>query len=438
MISTKIWRGHHTTRALILLSPSILLAILAGSPARAQQVPPTERLYNHQQMDVEKAIQELHGYETQRLPVLSGFVNAPASSLDHLQNPRFQFHIDLVSQGAAQTVVRVSAKITAWYEDAGVSRSQYTAVPSNGRLEEDFLDRLSVKLEKGAPPQHVEGAGGLHSPPGASPISALAPGGSAAAGGPLGGQPASPNAPPAPSPPNSAEGLAGQIASLRVERETLEQKERKLNQQISELQSASRSEVYLRNMAVIRATQTPLFEQDQDTSKVLFRADPDDEFQIVETRGDWLRVSLENGAEAWLRASQLRQPGDQSDPDPANLNFTAANEEVKAFGGDWSQLKGKTAFYVFAQPARQIPDAALGKNQLQFAEYTFVEGYRAATHSQQQMDGVVVVFLGPKGGVAAATLADIRRWREGYLTDKVFLERCSLDPPDSFSDAQRR
>jgi hypothetical protein len=232
--------------------------------------------------------------------------------------------------------------------------------------------------------------------------------------------------------------LAGQISALRAERETLEQNERKLQQQISELQSASRREVYLKNMAVIRTAQTPLFEKNQETSKVLFRADPDDEFPILEVRSSWVRVGLEKGAEAWLRSSQLRQPADPPDSDPAVLNFNAANEEVRIFGGDWTQLKGKTALYVFAQPARQLPATALGQNQLKFAEYSFVEGYRAATHSQQQIDGVVVVFLGQKGGVAAATLADIRRWHEGYLTDKLFLDRCSLDPADSFRDGLRR
>ena len=77
-------------------------------------------------------------------------------------------------------------------------------------------------------------------------------------------------------------------------------------------------------------------------------------------------------------------------------------------------------------------------NSAPIREYAFVEGYRVTTHSQQQIDGVVVVFLGQKGGVAAATLADIRRWHEGYLTGKLFLDRCSLDPVDSFHDGLRR
>jgi hypothetical protein len=436
--SSKAWEGQTSGRVRLPLRATIVLTIALGSTVAAQQAPPTERLYNYPQVEIEKAIEQMQGYDTQRLPALAGFVNAGATSVDHLQNPRFQLHIDLVSQGASQTVVRVSAKITAWYEDAGTSRSQYTVVPSNGRLEEDFLDRLSLNLERGAPGK--QGGASLdptsvssHSAGSAPPAASSAP---ASVARPEVSK--SPNLQTAALPSDTAGALAGQIAALRAERERLEQTTRKLQQHISELQSASRGEVYLKNMAVIRTVQTPVFDQNQETSKVRFRADPDDEFPILEVRGGWVRVGLEKDAEAWIRSSQLRKPGDPPDSDPAALNFSASNEEIKIFGGEWSQLKGKTALYVFAQPSRQLPESALGQNQLQFAEYTFVEGYRAATHSQQQIDGVVVVFLGQKGGVAAATLADIRRWHEGYLTDKLFLDRCSLDPANSFYDGLRR
>jgi hypothetical protein len=67
----------------------------------------------------------------------------------------------------------------------------------------------------------------------------------------------------------------------------------------------------------------------------------------------------------------------------------------------------------------------------------FTEGYREAAHTQQLVDGVVVVFLGDKGGVAAATLPDIRRWHDGVLPEKQFLEKCSFDPPESFRDSVR-
>jgi hypothetical protein len=51
---------------------------------------------------------------------------------------------------------------------------------------------------------------------------------------------------------------------------------------------------------------------------------------------------------------------------------------------------------------------------------------------------VAVVFLGDKAGVAAATLTDINRWHKGTISDKLFLERCSLSPRDAFRDAVER
>ena len=76
-------------------------------------------------------------------------MNANASTIAKLENPHYQLRIEIESQGPNQTLVSVSAKITAWNAEEDPSRSQYVVVPSNGRLEQDMLDRLSVALEKG-------------------------------------------------------------------------------------------------------------------------------------------------------------------------------------------------------------------------------------------------------------------------------------------------
>jgi hypothetical protein len=210
-----------------------------------------------------------------------------------------------------------------------------------------------------------------------------------------------------------------------------------LQQQISELEANSRTQKYLSNLAVVKASQTPVFQQDEETSKVLFRADPEDEFEIIAVKDLWFHVRLENGGDGWLRASQLQPPQEVDDSEDASgaVNFTTPNQEVKPFAGEWAPLKGKPALFVFAQPSRAIPNGILGQSQFRFVKHVFTEGYREAAHSEQPISGVVVVFLGDKGGVAAATLADIRRWRDGAISDKIFLERCSLDPPESFRDS---
>ena len=420
---------------------------------RAQEADSTDRVYKHRKAEVEEALQALKAYTTNRLPVLDGFVNANASTIAKLENPHYQLRIEVESQGPNQTLVAVSAKITAWNAEEDPSRSQYVVVPSNGRLEQDMLDRLSVLLENGSASLGAGRAAAPASNPAASsssPAPLDAPGGNA----PVSSHRRSPGVshteaaanPTLQVPPsgsisraNSSDpaALASEIASIRAERQAAEMSQRKLQQQISELEANAGSQKFLSNLAVVKTPQASIFQQDDDTSKVLFRADPEDEFEVINVKGTWVHIRLENGTEGWIRGAQLQPPQEVDDTEDAAaaLNFSTPNQEIKPFGGEWSPLKGKPSLFVFAQPNRAIPSTILGQSQFAFAKHIFTEGYREAMHSEQPMSGVVVVFLGDKGGVAAATLADIRRWRDGAITDKVFFERCSFDPPESFRDA---
>ena len=121
---------------------------------------------------------------------------------------------------------------------------------------------------------------------------------------------------------------------------------------------------------------------------------------------------------------------------PASVDgFTIVREASSPFSGDWIRLKGKQALYVWVRPAGSIPNMAAGK-KLRFAEAIFVERYREASHnSRNSVEGIVVIFLDQRGGVAAATLEDIGHWAEGSLTHPAFLKKCSLDPPGAFEDA---
>lgn len=394
-----------------------------AQPPQHPQAEPSERLYNHSQVEVDQALQSLKAYDTYRLPILEGFVAANAGALSSFDNPHYQFKIGVFPQGTVQTLVQVSAKITAWYTDQNPDHSQYVIIPSNGRLEEDLLDRLDVALEKQNPRASAAVVGTSASLPGTSyPGTAGTVGSTASAGG-------------AP----VTEGLAAQIVAVQAQRQMVDEHVRKLEQQVSELQANSKSQRYLTNLAVVKMPQTPLFEMADVTSKVLFRADPEDEFEVLSAREGWVQVRLENAGQAWIRISQLQPPNEMDDPESFKAAmFTTPTEEVKAFEGDWPPLKGRMALYVFAEPAKGIHENLVGKAQLDFAKQTFTLGYREAVHSLTPVEGIVVVFLGAKGGVAAATLADIKRWREGMTPDRQFLARCSFDPPESFHDAEKQ
>lgn len=392
-------------------------------PPQHPQAETSERLYNHSQVEVDQALQGLKAYDTYRLPILEGFVAANAGVLSSFDNPHYQFKIGVFPQSAAQTLVQVSAKITAWYTDQNPDHSQYVVIPSNGRLEEDLLDRLDVALEKQNPRVPAAVVGTSASLPG------TAYPGTAGTGGPTasaGGVPVT-------------EGLAAQIVAVQTQRQMVDEHVRKLEQQVSELQANSKSQRYITNLAVVKMPQTPLFQMADVTSKVLFRADPEDEFEALSAREGWVQVRLENAGQAWIRISQLQPPDEIDDLESLKVPmFTTAKEEVKEFEGAWAPLNGKKALYVFAQPAKAIQENMLGQAQLDFAKQTFTLGYREAVHSETPVEGIVVVFLGAKGGIAAGTLADIKRWREGLTPDKQFLARCSFDPPESFHDSEKK
>jgi hypothetical protein len=236
-----------------------------------------------------------------------------------------------------------------------------------------------------------------------------------------------------------------------------------LNTQIEKLQAAASERTHQTGLAIIRRGHTPVFEKADETSRILLHASAEDEFSVIEVGGGsdgaagaWVHVQLENGKQGWLRTGQLETAADAAavdaamqgqptgssahpEPDRASVaggaHFAPASEEIKTFSGDWTVLKGKPVLFVFAQPSGPLSGDDLVRSQLAFAKKTFETGLNEAVHSQETLAGVVVVFLGPKGGVAAAALPDIRRWHDGIISDKLFLSRCSLDPATSFREA---
>jgi len=188
------------------------LLVLAAAKSTPAQAIPVERSYAHPLDEVQRALQELDINATSRLPFLDGFVSASANSLDHLENPRYVLRSDLVRVGPTETIVRISAKITAWYQNTDASRSEYRAIPSNGRLESDFFDRLSARLDPAlnAPQTRTQArsAGGQGEPAGTpAPYSDSRPSISAAANAAVA------------KPSDNAPDLATQIEALRAPRQ---------------------------------------------------------------------------------------------------------------------------------------------------------------------------------------------------------------------------
>ena len=95
-------------------------------------------------------------------------------------------------------------------------------------------------------------------------------------------------------------------------------------------------------------------------------------------------------------------------------------------------MRGKKVLFVYAQPRGLLSDMANQDAKLGYAKRIFESRYRSVSQSKTDVEGVVVVFLGSRGGIAAATLSDIRQWVEGGLPEEAFVNHCSLDPPAEF------
>jgi hypothetical protein len=180
---------------------------------------------------------------------------------------------------------------------------------------------------------------------------------------------------------------------------------------------------------------------------VLFRAQAEDEFEIVELASGWAQVRLASDATGYIQADELTLPpgliekpadapaaksSSQTAPAQPDLGFSVSREDVTVFSGDWARLKGKKVLFVYAQPRGLLSDMGNEDAKLGYAKRIFESRYRSVAQSKTDVEGVVVVFLGARGGVAAATLSDIQQWLEGGLPDAAFVNRCSLDPPTEF------
>jgi len=124
----------------------------AGQSAGAEKVEGrqgAERVLHHQKAEVEKAIQDLHATLKGRLPILDGFANDVDEPWDRFARGYYECAVRVVAQGQNETLVHITAKISAWYTDANPAKSGYRELVSNGRVEADLLDRIEESL---APP----------------------------------------------------------------------------------------------------------------------------------------------------------------------------------------------------------------------------------------------------------------------------------------------
>jgi hypothetical protein len=413
----------------------LTVSLCASAWPQTETPAPIERTYPRSPESVQRALEQIGGFSGGKLPMIDGFVPATVDQIEHYERPYYQYRIQVSPVDAHTTLVRVEAKITAWYVDPQPSGSQYRSLVSNGRLEADLLDRLQdvlgVKLSQPgkAPASGPVSASsrplhGSSDPPGTNTRTPAVKG----AGGPAAPQ--------------------QQLDSILAERREVRDKTSALRAQIEELKTASRKPANAARLASVKHSGVGVMSRKNFGGPVLFRAQAEDEFEVVSIDTGWATVILGPNSTGYLQADELNLPATLAEtPQPSeaahateqlastkppDLGFLVSREDVSVFSGDWVRLKGKKVLFVYAQPRGLLSDLASDDAKLVYAKRIFQSRYRTVAQSGPGVEGVVVVFLGSKGGVAAATLADIEQWVEGALGDEAFVNRCSLDPRAEF------
>jgi len=340
------------------------------------------KTYTSSEIEVRQALHELRAFDPLQLPLLEGFVGADPEQLKHCVRPFYQFQVDLRPEGA-QTNVQIKATVTAWCTDPATSASGYRVFTSSGRLEADLLQRLDEHLNNSLEKLRLNCAS-----------------------------------------------VEKEIVHVRSELASTEQRRHELEEEIGNLEAFGRTQsaplklTFVARPAVIR---------NGPSGGAVFRAEADDELEVIGERGVWVQVRLGRASSGWIPKSALMAAPDPRPSGPER--YIIQREEISEFSGTWNKLRGKKALIVWMRPGNESTDSKSESNKWKYAKQRFTEHYHEVVHYPQSVSGVVLIFDEPDGGVAAASIEDIRGWVDGLLPEKAFTTRCSLDPPEAFRSA---
>jgi hypothetical protein len=398
----------------------------------AQEVP-YARTFAKSNEEVDAALKEMQAYTGQKLPIVDGFVANADQPLNRYESAFYQFAIELMPAASGGTVVRITAKITAWYADRDPSKSGYQALPSSGRLELDLLDRLTEEFSN-KPAASISNSG-VQVPKPKLDLSCGLPGSVVPSS-----KASSPTAPQLsgtePDRPDSDE-----VTALRVEREAEENRMRQLNTEFQGLQEIQRNQAHPLNLVVVKKAGTPVLTRPAVGSHALFTAAAEDEFEFLDAEGEWIHVQISGVLRGYIRRSSLDLPESIAvrlkSPNGVAANekqqpFHVESEETTTFPGDWEALRGKRVKLYTVQPVSQASKETGPTAKLTFAYSLFGKFSRDTAGAAPGVEGVVVIFDSADGGIVGAMLTIVQQIADGSLSQDNFWKQCYLEPPDAF------
>jgi len=405
---------------------------LAGALATAQKNP-AEHVFQVPRAELEKALHNMRASSPGRLPILEGFVAPDVPALEKYQRGYYQYQLEIRPVGSGATLLRVNAKVTAWYTGGNATQAGYRVLPSNGRLESDLFERVEEILQQSSASVAVK--------PGAEKAMP-APTVAADSGSVVEHKAATDSSAfhtsllldPRADPRASRAGLAAPSAQELAQQKRVQQ----LTEQAANLEEVLRNQAQPSDLAAVRKTGTRVMAKPLETGEVLFRADAEDEFKVLDESAGWVHVQVSGISRGWIRRSELEMPGEakaEADSSPKAPETSAepqTHEETSLFPGDWSPLRGRMVLITWVRPAS---DAGQGvPDRWSLASSVFRDTFSRVTRSNAKIEGVVIVIDAADGGMIAATANSLRRWSTGAISDAAFRKECWSDPPEAMGE----
>jgi hypothetical protein len=395
------------------------------------QAVPYARQFSKPPEEVQAALKDLQAYSGQKLPTLDGFVAVGDKPLDRFERAFYQFSIDILPGTNGATVVRVTAKITAWYADRDPAKSGYQVLASNGRLELDLLDRLGEKFGGKQPASSMARA--LTN----STISAPKP--KLDLGDVSGLSPST-----ATDPTTKPEVPADELSSMRASREVDEKRMKELSSELQGLQEIQKNQAHPQNLVVVKKSGTPVLAKPVEGAHVLFNAAATDEFEFLGAEGDWIHVQISGPSRGYIHRNDLELSEHISEELKASgvstekpAAFRVVREENRVFPGNWEPLKGKTVKLFTVQPVSQDPKETDARAKNAFARSIFQKSLQESSASASSYEGVVVIFDSADGGIVGTTVEALKQLSAGMLSPETFWKQCYLDPLEAFQEAHK-
>ncbi len=361
----------------------IIFLLLAAATAGAQNNL-SEHVFKVSWKDLNKTLAELHANTPGRLPILEGFVDPDVSALEKYQRAYYQYKLEVRPAGTGATSLRVAARVTAWFAGDKTTAAGYRELPSNGRLETDLIERLEEALQQ----KSAAVAGGNPSVTSSAPTpvdrasSKVAPALTAK-----------------PSPLGHTFPMEQPTSRTDLEppdeRELAEQKRyQQLSEQAVNLEEILRNQARPNDLAAVLKNGTPVFAKPIEPGDVLFQADAEDEFKVLDESRGWVHVQVSGISRGWIRRADMEMPGD-----------AAADSKPPSAGPETHEE---------TSPLDRV------------------------TRDNLKVDGIVLVIDAADGGMVAATTDSLRRWNTGVISDAAFRKGCWTDSPEALGETARR